>query len=245
MRDMTCQEIHSKLADHLPDDGKPLSVELAKHIAHCAACQRFATEQEDLAKNLRAVRECAGEVPKSLDAAVLTAFRRHVAERTRSNANVVRMFRPAIVWRWSVAVAIVLIAVVLFIARKKPASMVAAPRVTNPPANLVAQASTDGAPTSSASQPAKLAAVGPRHRHMPHHTGAAVSPGSTASSIPEEFRSLMYCDELSCPGEMDLVHVQLPLSAVARPVGLTRGNVVNADVIVGLDGIARGIRFEQ
>jgi hypothetical protein len=57
----------------------------------------------------------------------------------------------------------------------------------------------------------------------------------------------MFCDELSCVGDMDVVRVQLPsavvprrASALPQPTGF-----VNADVLVGPDGIARGIRVEE
>jgi hypothetical protein len=65
--------------------------------------------------------------------------------------------------------------------------------------------------------------------------------------MPEGFRSLMYCDALSCPGDMDMIRVQLPASAMARQVPgfIQTSGSVTADVLVGPDGIARGIRLEE
>ena len=54
----------------------------------------------------------------------------------------------------------------------------------------------------------------------------------------------MYCDELSCDGGMEVVRVQLPSLAAGFMSVPTAGNrVVTADVLVGADGFARGIRI--
>ena len=54
----------------------------------------------------------------------------------------------------------------------------------------------------------------------------------------------MYCDELSCDGGMEVVRVQLPsLPAGLMPVPTAGNRVVTADVLVGADGFARGIRI--
>ena len=54
----------------------------------------------------------------------------------------------------------------------------------------------------------------------------------------------MYCDELSCDGGMEVVRVQLPSSAAGfMPVPTVGNRVVTADVLVGADGFARGIRI--
>jgi hypothetical protein len=52
---------------------------------------------------------------------------------------------------------------------------------------------------------------------------------------------------LSCDGAMDLIRVQLPSSLLARPASAFRqtSGPVNADVLIGPDGIARGIRIEE
>jgi 2-polyprenyl-6-methoxyphenol hydroxylase-like FAD-dependent oxidoreductase len=63
-------------------------------------------------------------------------------------------------------------------------------------------------------------------------------------SIPEGFRSLMYCDELSCGGAMDVVRIELQPSDVGLMATAQQDrNAISADVLVGADGIARGIRI--
>jgi hypothetical protein len=65
-------------------------------------------------------------------------------------------------------------------------------------------------------------------------------------TVPDEFRSLIYCDELICDGGMELVHLQLPFAG-GRPISASNSGdrLVSADVLVGPDGFARGIRIEQ
>jgi hypothetical protein len=56
----------------------------------------------------------------------------------------------------------------------------------------------------------------------------------------------MYCDALSCPDTMDLILVQVPTTAMPGQISafVDPSGSVTADVLVGADGIARGIRFE-
>lgn len=56
----------------------------------------------------------------------------------------------------------------------------------------------------------------------------------------------MYCDELSCGGVMELIRVQLPSSGIEPGSASAPAKApVIADVLVGPDGIARGIRIVQ
>jgi hypothetical protein len=85
---------------------------------------------------------------------------------------------------------------------------------------------------------------GKRRNAVSKQTQAAVSSASVSDSIPEGFRSLIYCDELSCGGAMDVVRIQLqPSNAGLVAAASQSSNVVSADVLVGADGIARGIRI--
>jgi hypothetical protein len=56
----------------------------------------------------------------------------------------------------------------------------------------------------------------------------------------------MYCDEISCGGTMEIIRMRLPAWGAddAPPSTETNGTVL-ADVLVGADGIARGIRIVQ
>jgi hypothetical protein len=75
----------------------------------------------------------------------------------------------------------------------------------------------------------------------------AMQPGIMREHpVAADFRSLIYCDELSCGGLLAVIRVQLPASDVAHtPASNSPSDTVLADVLVGSDGIARGIRIVQ
>ena len=56
--------------------------------------------------------------------------------------------------------------------------------------------------------------------------------------------NLMYCDQISCSGALDIIRMQLPASPVAGDsTSAPAQDVVLADVLVGSDGVARAIRI--
>jgi hypothetical protein len=58
------------------------------------------------------------------------------------------------------------------------------------------------------------------------------------------FQSLMYCDPISCGGPMEMIRIQIPVSVVTRvPAPRPSNGFVQADVVVGSDGVARAIRI--
>ncbi len=65
----------------------------------------------------------------------------------------------------------------------------------------------------------------------------------SASSTWPGYSNLMYCDPVTCSGPMQVVHIKVPVSQVRPNLGQTVGNAfVNAEVVVGPDGVARAIR---
>ncbi|HTS34641.1 MAG TPA: hypothetical protein VMH04_03155 [Candidatus Solibacter sp.] len=245
---MTCRELHSRFEGGASDSAWHESSEVTGHIACCVACRAFIEEQRQLREALCLVRESASSVPESLDAAVLAAYRREWAkdrraEHERQNPAVMRTPRLRVGLRWALAAAAVLVAVGLFfIARKhnttagvrptpvsaSPAAQLEAQKIAIP---SVARATKPKAP--SMKKPSRLATALP--------VGTAPVPTPAA-----DFRSLMYCDPLICTQEMDVIRVQLPVASIGRPVDFApSGGMVNAEVLVGPDGIARGIRIEQ
>jgi hypothetical protein len=83
----------------------------------------------------------------------------------------------------------------------------------------------------------KRRAVTDRHTALPSPAPVA------ASALPPGFHSLMFCDELSCGEALEVIRVQLPSSA--GMLAASGGQPVFADVLVGPDGIARGIRVVE
>ena len=74
-------------------------------------------------------------------------------------------------------------------------------------------------------------------------TAAASDVAQSASSTWPGYSNLMYCDPVVCSGPMQVIHIRVPVNQVKPSVGQSEGNrYVNADVVVGPDGVARAIR---
>jgi hypothetical protein len=248
---MTCEELRWCFEENFRVSNMGSNQgDAAEHMSACAECSRFVEEQRVLARNLTSVRQLAGEVPGSVDAAIVARYRLFVGERERAVATV--GFRPSLAWRvwaWGAAVAAVLAVTTFWVFGSKHAvttvrtpTPAPAPTVTVP----VAQVAT---PNPVAHAPGRNVANNVSTKSTAKHHGSrpAEAPVRVAKSLPEGFRSLMFCDALSCPDAMDMIRVQLPASAMPRqlPGFVQTSGSVTADVLVGPDGIARGIRFEE
>jgi hypothetical protein len=74
-------------------------------------------------------------------------------------------------------------------------------------------------------------------------SGAASNVAQSASSTWPGYSNLMYCDPMVCSGPMQVVHIKVPVGQVKPNLGQTVGNAfVNAEVVIGPDGVARAIR---
>jgi hypothetical protein len=81
-------------------------------------------------------------------------------------------------------------------------------------------------------------------RHVVKVPRTAATGTEDTASLPAGFTGLMYCDELSCGGEMQVVRMELPMLSASIGSGYAGSNgLVLADVLVGPDGVARGIRI--
>jgi hypothetical protein len=244
---MTCEELHWYFEDHLRDaEVRSARGAVADHIVACADCSRFVRQQHELGRNLRAIRESVGPFPESLDASVLLQYRRH--REDGEDSRLVFRLRPLLTWRLAaVATSMLAIAGILFLLIRKTDTTAGHPPMVQP-AQEVPVAETPKSPLIAAFEPTRTTSA-PAKRMRSSHSKQGI-PRSTiraAQSLPEGFRSLMYCDTLSCPEAMDVIRVQLPSTAMPRQVsGLIQSSKsVTADVLVGADGIARGIRLEE
>ncbi len=74
-------------------------------------------------------------------------------------------------------------------------------------------------------------------------SGASGSTAQPASSTWPGYSNLMYCDPVVCSGPMQVVHIKVPVGQAKPSPGQRVGNgFVNAEVVVGPDGVARAIR---
>jgi hypothetical protein len=236
---MTCHELRLYFEDPLRMDAEFPSE--AEHLAHCAECACFVAARRKLGTGLSLVRESAPEPCAALEAAVLENYRRQITGDLSAVKSRGRGF-AVVNWTTALAAGLALAAVLLFhparrldtsnLKIKAQQSSVAQPVTSMKAANRFLWTNT------ASSQKTRLLSAR-RPRRAPQRD-IAKSPAS------EDFRSLMYCDPLSCGGAMQLIRVQLPSSAAALvPAPALPDGAVYADVLVGSDGIARGIRVVQ
>jgi hypothetical protein len=246
MPDMNCDELLYFYFENdvaLPDGNRNrLAAEVADHVRVCADCRNFVDAQRELGARLRLLRDSAPQISTYVDSAVLVNYRRRVDKPTASTGSTAPRKRTSrlatIVWRGGIAAAII---VILLLAEKRTP--------TTAIHEHAEQAMTMRQATSMSN---KLTAEGetahPLRRQSPTHRS---SHGESAvpvmsNSLPTEFQSLMYCDQLSCAGTMDVIRMQLPASAEdSAPASGTANGTVLADVLVGADGIARGVRIVE
>jgi hypothetical protein len=237
---MTCQELRLYLEDPLRPDVE-FSAE-AEHLAHCLECARFVEAHRELGAGLRLLREAAPQPSPELDATVLVNYRRQITEQPAPQSVAERHGFALVGWS-AIAAAVALAALLLLGSpqttnRSNATSLAQQTAVSRPltpirPANRQASAST--APYAKRTRP-----------HILHHQRSLPRVVSAETPVAQDFRSLMYCDPFSCGGAMQVIRLQLPASAAAfEPGAGSSNNPTYADVLIGSDGIARGIRIVQ
>lgn len=232
---MTCHELRLYFEDPVRS-ALEFRVE-NEHLVHCAECARFVEMQRQLGLDLRRFRDALPLFPKKLDANVLANYRRNVNSATIPSQPVSR-HRIAVLCTTGVAAAIVLVAVAFSSFRPRTANPLSRPQrseLTAIPQPVAVN------PTTRLSSSAKVRISHPAVSRRPVRR-----PATTQALVSPSFRSLMYCDELSCSGVMDVIRVRLPSGEVgSEPTSSAAGGTVIADVLVGPDGIARGIRIVE
>jgi hypothetical protein len=219
--------------------------EVSQHVSECPDCNRFLEGQKELAIELRLAHRSVPEFPASLDRAVLANYRHYIAQRKTTSgwASLRNRLRPASVLVWATALAAsVLIAqeemLLLFPGNTaivsphpgaRPAASPARPPVTGMTKQVAMARNREKEPTLASR---------PKH-------GLQTSSIREPDALSPAFRSLLYCDPLSCEGAMDIIRVELPSSVLRSAQPSTQANMVSADVLVGSDGIARAIRIVE
>jgi hypothetical protein len=238
MFDMNCEEFQFRL------DGTVIDSESIAHLEGCAACRRFAYAREELNLCLTALREAAPRDLRRLDESVIQAFRREEFP----NKALPRAGRfPAVVWGAMAAMLIVGLALALERRHSQSPTEAQVARVEQKTA--VANQSVHLAETVQArtfvatGKPAHRRPVRPVRKDEAFLQEAA--PAVAGREEPDnDFQNLMYCDALSCAGEMQMIRIELPAAAINRvPALRPASGLVQADVVVGSDGIARAIRI--
>jgi len=239
---MTCKEFHSRSDEYI--GAFSVNAELLEHFRQCADCQCVFDEQRGLRHHLQVVRDSVPQIPDSLDARVLSKYREHVATTVaRSQQHRTRIALMILSWRGGVA-ALALVFITFALAVRRSGQ----PRIENVQTVSIAP-KAESAPTH---EETPISQVVTNKRRVKNARVQRAKPkvemipsGTIEASLPEGFRSLMYCDALSCPDEMEMIRVQLPPGFAGFAPASNSNAVVFADVLVGTDGIARGIRIVQ
>jgi hypothetical protein len=216
---------------------------MAEHARACPECGGFLRDEHLLAKHLDLVRAAVPPVPPSLDSAVVGNYRRYLEERP------VRSDRPR--WRIALEIALPWAAALAFAAMVAYGAIVFfMPHSSTGWANGQARtpAGQTPLPVQAQKQVSPPTVIPKAHPLSPGAQNHGENPQAAHrdDSFPRAFQSLVYCDQISCPGAMEVIRVELPApvlgleQAPARP-----GGMVSADVLVGADGIARGIRVVE
>ena len=243
---MTCKDFHKhrELGVDTSAQGLSESTKMAEHARACPESSGVVRDEHLLEKHLDLVRAAVPEVPPSLDAAVLGNYRRYLAERPVAIDRGRWRIRLENALPWTAALAFAAIvayaAIAFFVPHfstgwangrdRTPAGRAGVPVVAEKPVP----------------PPAPIAKATPLPRRAQNHGEKIAAAAHGDDAFPRAFRSLVYCDQISCPGAMAVIRVELPApvlgiaQAPAEP-----GGMVSADVLVGADGIARGIRVVE
>ena len=244
---MNCRDFEKNvlaLARNELIDASSREISLA-HTVTCVSCADRLAGERALIAAVRAVAATLAEekAPAYIGAALLTAFREHTPAVT-GNTVIPMPLKSARHWRFEAAAAAVLILVsivaVLWLYSRSPVEKQVA--VTAPPAPIKThEPATEAAPRDLeiASDSATRRSNRVRHR--------AARPKKNAAEEVTEFFPLMEGIDLDSLEAVQSVRVELPASALVdlglRDSPETTTGPVKADVLLGIDGLARAIRF--
>jgi hypothetical protein len=227
--------------------------DMVVHAGSCPRCADMLSTEQALTSDLRALAAATegAETPERVERALLAAVRQRLREPLplRTQAPRLPSGRP---WLWGTAAA-VLLASVLGAARL---GWRFAPELGQTPApspSVTADTRTAPRIASPARAPRKAATIAsppaPAVREKPAEERPVVgTPQEASVTIQDaaEFVALDYGDTLADVESVHVVRVQLPptaLTALGWPMSEEADLPVNADLLVGHDGVARAIRF--
>jgi hypothetical protein len=218
---MNCKQIREQLVEAAR--GRELSTDLRKivfsHASVCVGCAQRLDGERRLSNALSELALSGNGAPARMEQLILK--RLPVVPISRTNR------KP---WLWpGVAAA----AAALFIA-----ALALRPPVTNGVVPPVVPSKV--APDIARNAPPEVAAVTPKLQ--PSLAAPAISEIESDSFVP-----LPYAPELALNEQAEMVRVEMPpeaLRAMGVPVyGDNGGDQIEADILLGMDGTARAIRF--
>ena len=261
---MNCQQFDQIVVDLARD----VSVEggtwqgAVDHARSCPRCAVRLSDQRKLAVALRAISAAASneQASPSVEDSLLRTFRgRFDGSRPATAVQPASPRRSgAVAWPvWAVAAAAMLLLGFVAIWRLQPNTPArSSERASSPPpvTNKKEEKLTPvgNGETQTASAVARHSVSRPRRaakNGAPPKLVATTPDETAATEVTTGFYPLPYGSGLGLDEGWGLVRVQVPRASLA-PLGVpvsagSAGEMLTADVVVGQDGLARGIRFVQ
>lgn len=260
---MTCREFMESAEGLSPSELLKVGAEndpLTMHGRECSACGNWLYSQRSLAGALQSVSAATAqrEASSKVEQAVLQAF------RTQGFApKVIESPKPAAAPLWTLsrlfefgayaAVAAALIVGIFLgwrIVRDRNENMRTQQAQTiTTPANVSAPTATAGSNSQNIEQARKPEAPNLEQRDSKDRLRAAAAkqtPQPRVRTVPgagdgASYVALMLCDPLICSGDEQVIRMELPATGVSS-ADASSGTVL-ADVVIGEDGLVRGMRI--
>jgi hypothetical protein len=239
---MTCNELQDSVKHGLVRvDGAPRG-DILSHLESCTACRKWVEIEQRLKGLLQVLRSSVPAVPTTVDASVLSAFRTRLQHAPGIPLRKPERPMSSSIWRAAIAALLLAGAIILFGNRK---TAMPTPTAKIQVAPVVSSTQVQTQPQSEAPKPVvtKKRAASRLHHRAPAPLTENSSTEAASMGLPPDFRNLMYCDQLSCSGAMEVIRMNLPASSLGMALPSRTSNVVAADVVVGADGVARAIRI--
>jgi hypothetical protein len=253
---MNCQRFENVVSDLARDQMMEADIreQALAHSNECQDCARRLRNEERLTQGLRSVVDEMSVVvaPASVESKLLQAFRdRPVAVPVVVNHGHRRY--------WVAAAAAVLLIVFGAMAMRWRANVSTPPplQATNEPKQVKDDTAPSPTPinVSGKDEPQKKMIVPKRHRNEftarneSRRSRPAERPVANHAEVTTEFIPVGYLSVANFQEGGQIVRVEVPRSRLVSfgvPVNMERSHEkVKADVLVGVDGLARAIRFVQ
>jgi hypothetical protein len=265
---MNCRDFENNIRSLIRNQSNETSAgeQLFEHAGNCQRCAALLEAEKNLLANLRAVIDdiALESVPSRIEANLLAVFDSQTALRAKAAPDIKNIWNPIRYWRqtrWAfVAVAIIVLACLvgirqmdfIFNGEDQEVLRVSTTPITAPDLSFP---ETDEPVLNAPVRVYKQTSI--RKQKTPHSKAVAYlsrtkmrsvvkKPVKTNAQYEAPFFQLAQADELVSLESGQLVRVELSVSSLVKlgiPLKSDKGNQsVQADLLIGQDGIARAIR---
>lgn len=239
----------------LPAEEQPLSA----HASECGSCREWLESHRALGNAFHALSSETAEqqAGPQVEQTVLRAFRNHdfappvVVMPQRATASLWTLSRVFEYGAYAAVAAALIVGVFLGVRVLRDSQSKATPveATVTAPQSQGASSSALESKSGLAEQPASAATAkvaGSAGGETPVVAVKRTVPvrveTETSTSESAEYVPLMLCDPLICSGDEQVIRMELPASGSASADGGS-GQTVLADVVIGEDGLVRGMRI--